>query len=43
MDREELEWYHDIQDPWDWVDVFEKTIAEAMDITCAACDSNSMQ
>ena len=28
MDREELEWYHNIQDPWDWVTVFEDTVSK---------------
>ena len=28
MDREELEWYHNIQDPWDWVKIFENTVSE---------------
>ena len=31
MDREELEWYHNIQDPWDWVEVFENTVSDYVD------------
>ena len=31
MDREELEWYHNIQDPWDWVTVFENTVSDYVD------------
>ena len=42
MDREELEWYHNIQDPWDWVKIFENTVSEYCGYKYAvAVDSNS--
>ena len=42
MDREELEWYHNIQDPWDWVTVFENTVADYCGYKYGvAVDSNS--
>ena len=42
MDREELEWYHNIQDPWDWVTVFENTVSDYCGYKYGvAVDSNS--
>ena len=42
MDREELEWYHNIQDPWDWVKVFENTVSDYCGYKYGvAVDSNS--
>jgi dTDP-4-amino-4,6-dideoxygalactose transaminase len=42
MDREELEWYHNIQDPWDWVTVFEDTVSKYCGYKYGvAVDSNS--